>query len=165
MSRSRSLALLLVVGGCAAAPLPPAPAGVPAEKRAALYEQYKLDYQYNAFTGSRWKRKDGDYMLGQLDQVLATYPETQPGVSKIQSRNTVVGVLGGIGGAVLGYTLGRNLTGPADRHWSSAQQGAGYGIGAGLILTSFLIQALWSDPAPAMTEVYNQRLRKDYVGP
>lgn len=159
-----ALVSLLLLVGCASAPLPPAPGTIAADQRAAVYQKYKLNYQSNALTGSRWKRADGEYVFGQMEQVLATYPETQPGVSQIKTRNTVVGLIGGLGGAVLGYTFGRNMFAPAERRWSSGQQAAGYGVGGGLIITSFLIQALWSDPGPAMTDAYNQGLQRDYLG-
>ena len=158
------LALAAATSACAtSASLPPTASTVAPGQRASTYERYKLGYDFSVLTGSRWKRADGEYMLGQIDKVLAAYPETTPGVDKFRARATTIGLIGGVGGAIVGYTLGFNLTAPQHKRWSSGAQATGYGVGGGLILTSFLIQALWSDPGPAMTDTYNKALHRDLV--
>ena len=117
--------LLALCAGCASsASLPPAVTGVAPAEREATYQRYKLSYQYNAFSGGRWKRADGEYMLGQLDNVLAAYPETAAGADKMKARGAVIGGLAAVGGAVLGFTFGRNVLGPERAHWSSGQRAA-----------------------------------------
>jgi hypothetical protein len=128
-----------------------------------VYERFKLSYRSNAFTGSRWQRADGEYAIGQLDKVLSTYPESAAVGKRIQTRGAVLGGLGAIGGAVLGFTFGANVLGPEQKRWSSTNQAIGYGVGAGLCITTFVIQALWTEPGAELSDTYNQALRRDFV--
>jgi hypothetical protein len=156
------LALAALAAGCAtSASLPPAGTTLAPGQGAATYDRFKLTYESSALTGSRWKRADGEYMLGQMDKVLAAYPETKAGAERMHTRMGTIALVGGIGGGVLGFTFGRNVLAPERAHWSAGQQAAGYGVGAGLILTSFLLQALWTDSGPTTTETYNKLLHRD----
>jgi hypothetical protein len=160
-----ALLVLVAASGCAlqAAAPPPSPAAVQPADRGQVYERFKLSYQSNALSGSRWKRADGEYAIGQLDKVLSTYPESAAVGKRIQSRGAVLGGMAAIGGAVLGFTFGANVLGPEKNRWSSTNQAIGYGVGAGLCVGTFLLQALWTEPGAELVDTYNKGLKRDFI--
>ncbi len=147
--------------GCvtqAAAPVVPRNADQAVREQS--FEQWKLTYEPGFFAPS-WKRADGEYPWGALQDVAKTYPQSDEVYQRAQTRATVLGTIGGVGGGLVGFTLGYNLTAQDDKKFSSGTQVALYSTGGGLILLSLIIGAVWHNPAADFADVYNQSLRRD----
>lgn len=139
------------------APLVPLVQGGPLNP--ALYEQYRLTGEVGAFS-ARWKRADGEYNFGQLDDVAAQFAESDDVYRRAVTRGAVIGIIANTGAATVGFTLGWNLAANDDTKWSSGTQIAAYGVGAGLILTSLAVAFAWHNPAEDFADVYNASLRR-----
>jgi hypothetical protein len=124
------------------------------------YEQSKLTYD-KGFWSASWKRADGEYNWGSLENVAKSYPESEDVYGRANTRGIVVGSIAGVGGGLIGYTLGYNLTAPSDRKMSSDTQVALYATGGGIFLLSVLIGAAWHNPVDDFATVYNRNLRRD----
>lgn len=153
------IGVLLMGVGCAESAKPPVlPTATDASSREVFYSEYRLTADIGAFS-AEWKRSDGSYGWGQLDQLAQQFPESQDVYSRANTRGVVLGSMGAVGGGLVGYTLGYNLTASSDRRWSSGTQAAFYGVGGGLILVSAIIGIAWHNPAVDFADTYNNALR------
>jgi hypothetical protein len=159
------LALALVPGlaGCpAAAVRPVVDRAASPEVRMIRYDGARLAFN-NSYFLPKWSRDDGAYGLGQLDDVLNAYPESRDARSRVLRTGMLIGAIAGVGGALIGYPLGYNLSAPRSRQLSTGVQAAMYGTGAGLAALAIVLSATWGmsvqrDLAPA----YNDALREDF---
>jgi hypothetical protein len=153
-------ALALTAGCVDQATVPVVPRSGESAARDQAYEASKLTYD-KGFWSSSWKRADGDYNWGSLENVAKSYPESEDVYSRANSRGIVVGSIAGIGGGLIGYTLGYNLTAQSDKKMSSDAQVALYATGGGFILLSAIVGAAWHNPMDDFATVYNRNLRRD----
>ncbi len=112
------------------------------------------------FWTETWTRADGKYAWSGLTERSKVYPETADVYAGAVSRRTAIGVVGDIGGAVVGAPLGWNLAASSSERMSSDAQIGPYGVGGGFIALSFLMLAVWHDPAADFADVYNASLRR-----
>src|SRR3982751_4216881 len=95
-----------LIVACAEPARPPEfPSGGDARSMEEFYEQYKLKGDIG-FWDASWKRGDGEYHWGQLDEVAKQFPESSDVYSRSNTRALVIGGIGAAGGFVVGYTLG-----------------------------------------------------------
>src|SRR5262249_22104582 len=126
-------ALAFVTGGMEPARAPVLPSGGNDQARQEVYGPYPLTGD-NGLLAATWKRGDGSYTWGQLEQVAEQFPESADVYGRANTRGIVLSSVSAAGGALIGYTLGYNLTAPEDKRWSSGTQAAAYGTGGGLIV-------------------------------
>jgi hypothetical protein len=162
MIRALRLALVAplvggVVGCVDKAALPPVRQAADPVSRSQIYADYKLTYDRGIFSET-WKRKDGEYNLAELSDVLDAYPETMELKDKVHARRLVLGTFGGIGGGLIGFTLGWNLTASSENRMSSETQVALYSTGAGFLVIGLILQLTWRDPAWDLASTYNDAL-------
>jgi hypothetical protein len=158
--RLPALALCLLSGGCVSqATVPTILPAADANARQDFYAKYALQYE-SGFWSKSWRRADGEYGWGALEDLAKGYPETNDLYGRANTRGIVIGSVAGAGGALVGYTLGYNLTAQESQRWSSGTQAAMYGAGGGLILVAFIIEAAWRNPAEDFATAYNANLRK-----
>ena len=141
------------------APVVPLASGPPNPK---LYDQYRLTADIGVFS-AKWKRADGEYNWVQLDQVAAQFPESADVYGRATTRGTVLSVMGGAGGAIIGATLGWNLAASNENEWPTSTQVALYTTGGVLIVTALVVGLVWHNPAEDFAEIYNGSLRR-HVG-
>ncbi len=155
-----SAALALAAGCVDKATVPVVPRSGDSAAREQAYESSKLTYD-KGFWSSSWKRADGEYNWGSLENVAKAYPESDEVYGRANSRGLVVGSIAGVGGGLIGYTLGYNLTAQSDKKMSSDAQVALYATGGGIVLLSAIIGAVWHNPMDDFAAVYNRNLRRD----
>lgn len=154
-------ALVMLSAGCAEqATLPPVKQGTDALAKSQIYADYKLTYDRGIFHES-WTRKDGEYNLAQLSNVLDAYPQTMELKDKVHARRLVIGTFTDIGAGLVGFTLGWNLAASSDSRMSSETQVALYSTGAGFIVIGVILSLTWRDPAWDLASTYNDALGND----
>jgi hypothetical protein len=129
-----------------------------------MYSDYELHAEIGAFSAT-WKRKDGEYGWGQLGDVAKQFPDSSDVYDRANTRGLVLGSIAGVGGGLIGYTLGWNLTAEESRRWSSSTQIAMYSVGGGLIVVSIVAGLAWHNPANDFADVYNRALRRSLGQP
>jgi hypothetical protein len=166
MKKIRSLwAMTVALAGCALqqAPRPKAAEHFDPGARARAYEDYKLVYESSVWV-PKWKRADGEYIFGRLDDVLDAYPQTRALKQRTRTRATVIGSLAGVAGGVAGFTLGYNLSVPESQRMSSGAQAALYATSGGLLVGAIVLGLLWPNPIDEIADTYNDSLRRDLLG-
>jgi hypothetical protein len=150
---------LPLVAACAPpkAPLVPLIQGTPMNP--AFYDRYRLAGDVGFFS-AKWKRADGEYNWVQLDEMAAQFPESADVYRRANARSTVLVIISGTGGAIVGFTLGWNIGANDDTRWSSGTQVALYSVGGGLIVTALIMGLAWHNPAEDFADVYNASLRR-----
>jgi hypothetical protein len=162
------------LGGCAPptqAKLPP-PSPEAAEARQAIYDKYQLTEVKNT-DPRRWKRADGAHTADELSNVFNAYSKTADMKKTAEGRATIVTLLAGLGGGILGATLGANYLAPAlnnmsegearDARWSDEAIGGALAGAGGLMLLSFVILATTDNPSDTIAATYNEELRRDIM--
>ena len=156
-----SACTLALVGCASPAQRPPVSPGMDANGKAQVFANYRLTTEGEPFFGYKWKRKDGEYSLAQLQDVFDAYPEPKDLVGQSRSRALVIGLIADAGGAIVGWTLGWNLTANDANRYPTGTQIALYSTGGGLILTSIVLGLAWHDPAAGLADAYNRALAHD----
>jgi hypothetical protein len=162
MLRLSIITFTVTVAGCTLpqAPRPQIPRDANACTRAQLYVANKLTFHDGLFKQTFERGKD-EYVLANLDDVLAPYPRSSEVRHDIGVRGAVIGGILGAGAALAGYTVGFNATAPSADRWSTNGQLTSYGIAGGLILTGIVTSLLWGNPIDHLAGTYNDELRAD----
>jgi hypothetical protein len=87
--------------------------------------------------------------VNQLVKAMKTNNEAYSLVKSAQSNNTIASVIGGVGGFMVGWTLGTALGG-GEPNWAVA------GVGAGLIVVSIPISHSFNKKVKKAVETYNR---------
>jgi hypothetical protein len=154
------LALLpLTLLGCGGrhASLPPISPGLDPAQRQALYTDYKLDYE-KGFWAPHWKRKDGEYNYGELDNVYDAYPETRDKKSSAVARGAVIAGIGAAGAGLAGFDAGYNLAVPEQHRMSGPVLGATLGAAGGLVVIAVIVAIATDNPIDSIHTEYNRAL-------
>lgn len=164
MKRALCLTLVVVASlmGCtpSKATLPVLPRDGSVSDRQQAYERSRLTHEKSAFSVS-WARADGKYGWTEVESLAQSYPETSAIYDRANTRGMVVGGIAGIGGGIIGGTLGYNLTADDSRKMSSDTQAIAYSVGGGLVVVGLIVAAAWHNPADDFADAYNQNLRRD----
>lgn len=159
---SRLLLLSLVVSaGCVhQAPRPDLTREVTQDERRREFDANKLVF-HDGLIAPKFERKDGSFVFGQLEDVASTYPRSEDVYHSAKVRAGVLGALGGLGGGIVGATLGYNLAAPSSQRMSRNTQIASYATGGGLVVTAIVLSLLWHNPVEELAQEYNDSLSKD----
>lgn len=135
------------------------PAAAPPSKPRNLstFQDWRLTYGDGQF-----RRKDGEYSAEQVLGLAQDCPDAAALV-QVGPQSTVATILGSISGAIVGTTLGHQLTAEDDMKLSGGAQAGLYGTAAGLFVLGVVI-AVSSTPevdGQAFAEAYNSCLRAD----
>jgi hypothetical protein len=163
MKRSTSKTLLLLFlfsWGCGTqmAAAPTIPSNANNVKKRQLYMDYRLSGSGDWFGGWKWTRKDGTYEFGGIENLAAISRETQDIYDASEDRSTALSVVSGIGGFIIGFTLGYNLTASGENTMPEGTQVGLYAAGGGLFALSLFLGAVWSDPCEDFALAYNLAL-------
>lgn len=104
---SRPVLLSLVVSaGCVhQAPRPNLTRGAGQDERRRELEANKLVF-HDGLLAPKFERKDGSFVFAQLEDVASTYPRSEDVYHSAKVRAGVLGGIGGLGGGIIGATLG-----------------------------------------------------------
>lgn len=104
------------------------------------------------FGGIKFYQGENKLSLPDLKITMQTNPQAYQVIKSAQSANTIANIIGGIGGALVGFPIGTAIAGK-DANWALA------GIGAGLIGVSipFSIKAI--QKSKKAVGIYNSGLR------
>ena len=103
----------------------------------------------NGFFGWQFKKGEGKLKPGEVAAILQTNPEAARLFSAGRSSYTITSIIGSIGGAMLGYTLGTSVGG-GDPNWTVG------GIGAGLVAVSLPISISATSKVKKAIGLYNE---------
>lgn len=103
----------------------------------------------DGFFGWQFRKGEQKLKAGEVAGLLQANPEAARLFSSARSGYTVASVIGGIGGFMLGYTLG-SLLGSDDPNWTVG------GIGAGLTVVSLPISIGATGKAKKAIAMYNE---------
>ena len=106
----------------------------------------------NFFTGPKFYQGSQRLTMGQLTDVMTTNPQALTYLRKAKTNNTISIIFGVIGGALVGYELGR-AAGGADMN------GAVMAAGAGCIVFSIPFSIAGSKNTRKAVSVYNSAFR------
>jgi hypothetical protein len=130
------------------------------DERRREYDANKLVF-HEGFLAPKFERADGSFVFGQLEEVVSAYPRSEDVYRSAKIRAGVLGGLSGLGGALIGGTLGYNLAAPSNQRMSRNTQIASYATGGGLVVTAILLTLLWHNPIEDLAPEYNDSLSKD----
>jgi hypothetical protein len=151
--------LLAGIAACTPPKAPEAPTQIPGQAPEAVFDHYRLTGDVGTLR-AKWTRADGEYQWSQLEDVANQFPESADVYMRATSRAIVLNTVAATGGSIVGMTFGRNIVASDDDRWPTGTQEALYGIGAGLILATFIAASAWRNPAEDFAEVYNRALRR-----
>ncbi len=104
-----------------------------------------------AFGGYQYTQNRNIMTMGDLVNVMESNPEAQNIMKKANSNNVLVSILGGAGGALIGYPIGTSFGG-GDANWTLAA------IGVGLVAVAIPISSNVNKSAEKAVELYNSSL-------
>jgi hypothetical protein len=130
------------------------------DERRREFDANKLVF-HDGFLAPKFERKDGSFVFGQLEDVVSTYPRSEDVYHRAKVRAAVLGGLGGLGGGIVGATLGYNLAAPSNQRMSRNAQIGSYATGGGLVVTAIILTLLWHNPIEDLAPEYNDSLSKD----
>jgi len=154
--------LLVMVVGCvpAQAPRPTIVRDAAPCARQHTYDAYQLTFHDGMFS-PKWSRSDGEYDLPRLNDVFDSYPQSHEVKDRVKTRSSVIGAISGAGGALVGFTLGYNLSATDANRMSTGTQTALYATGGGLLVTALITALLWPNPVDQIAPAYNAGLHED----
>lgn len=124
------------------------------------YDTYQLVFHDSAWN-PKWARGDGEYAFGSLNDVFDSYPQSHEVKDRIKTRGGVVGAISGAGAALVGFTLGWNLSATDANRMSTGTQTALYATGGGLLVAALITALLWHNPTDQLAPAYNAGLHED----
>lgn len=93
--------------------------------------------------------QDGDNLkFGELVYLLEKNEEAYPLIKTAHSQHTFSQILGGVGGFLIGWPIGRAVAG-GEANWAMA------GIGAGIVVVAIPISIKSANNAKSAVEIYN----------
>lgn len=110
-----------------------------------------------AFLGTVFRQNGENLKLKNLLAITKSNPDAYGYMKKARNKNTVGSVFAGVGGFLIGYTIGTAIAGK-DPQWAIAGAGAGL-VGAGLL---FSVDA--GKNARKAVQTYNQGLQNNNAG-
>ena len=146
-----------------AATRPSIPRDADPATREAVYAEHELTYVDRL--GSRsFRRADGTYSLRNVEGLATGYPESREAYESVKGRSLAISLLGGLGGGIIGFTAGLQLTRPEDESARISTRAALtlYGAGATLVILGVVLDRTWArEAAKEMAARYNQGRRRD----
>ena len=103
----------------------------------------------DVFGGYKFFQNDKQLTLSQVGTILKQNEFAYKEFNKAKSNNTIASIIGGVGGFMIGYTLGTAMGG-GKANWTVA------GIGAGLVLVSIPISNNYKKRAKSAIDSYNE---------
>jgi hypothetical protein len=128
--------------------------------RQHTYDANQLTFNDSTWS-PKWSRGDGEYALASLNDVFDSYPQSREVKDRVKTRSNVIGVIGGAGGFLVGFTLGFNVSASDANRMSTSTQTALYATGGGLLVTALVTALLWPNPANQLAPAYNAGLHDD----
>lgn len=154
-----TIALCLLLSACGPPPKHPSiPEPLDGAARASFYEKHRLDHSYHWFSGHRFSRGSDEYNLAEVAELSAAYADTKELHGDATTRNLTLAVPASAGGFAIGYAAGSSL---GSDSLPAGTQTILYSAGAGLIVITMIVDALWKDPADQLADAYNRNLRRD----
>ena len=105
------------------------------------------------FGGYKYMQNEKPMSMRSLVKTMEANADAYPFIKKASTNNTLVNILGGAGGALIGFPIGTSLGG-GDANWALA------GIGAGLIVVAIPISSSVHKNAKKAVELYNASLNE-----
>lgn len=163
--RASIVVVIATVCGClpkqAAPPTVPASA-LPAD-RERVYRDYELTYE-SGVLAHRWKRADGEYSLVGIAPSVEVYPASKEAHRRAKRRSLLVTIVAATGGALIGTTLGLQLTANDQNKLDTGVAVGLYASGAALAILGLVLEQTWAKPAYAdVAATYNTALRREIV--
>ncbi len=103
------------------------------------------------FGGYKYTQNGKEMKMGDLVNTMQSNANALGFIKKARTNNTIASILGGAGGALIGFPIGQSLGG-GDANWTLA------GIGAGLIVVAIPISSSANKKAKQAVELYNSSL-------
>ena len=103
------------------------------------------------FGGYKYTQNGKRMTMGDLVNTMESNANALEFIKKARTNNTFASILGGAGGALVGFPIGQSLGG-GDANWTLA------GIGAGLIIVAIPISSSANKKAKQAVEFYNSSL-------
>ena len=103
------------------------------------------------FGGYQYTQNGNQMTMGKLVKVMESNSEALKFMKKAKSNNVLASILGGAGGALIGFPIGTAIGG-GDANWTLA------GIGAGLVAIGIPISSGANKNAKKAVELYNTSL-------
>ncbi|CAA0234271.1 hypothetical protein [Tenacibaculum maritimum] len=103
------------------------------------------------FGGYQYTQNGNRMTMGKLVKVMKSNSEALKFMKKAKSNNVLASILGGAGGALIGFPIGTAIGG-GDANWTLA------GIGAGLVAIGIPISSGANKNAKKAVELYNASL-------
>ncbi len=103
------------------------------------------------FGGYQYTQNGDKMTMGDLVKVMESNSEALNFMKKAKSNNLLASILGGAGGALIGFPIGTAIGG-GDANWTLA------GIGAGLVAIGIPISSNVNKKAKKAIELYNSSL-------
>ena len=105
------------------------------------------------FGGYKYMQNEKPMSMRGLVKTLEANADAYPFIKKASTNNTLANILGGAGGALIGFPIGTSLGG-GDANWALA------GIGAGLIVVAIPISSSVHKNAKQAVDIYNASLNE-----
>lgn len=103
------------------------------------------------FGGYKYTLEGKNMTMNNLVNVMKSNPEALKLIKKARSNNVIASILGGAGGALIGFPLGAAVAG-GEANWTLV------GIGAGLVAVSIPISTGVNKTTKKAVELYNSSL-------
>ena len=105
------------------------------------------------FGGYKYMQNEKPMSMRGLIKAMELNADAYQLIKKASTNNTLANILGGAGGALIGFPIGTSLGG-GDANWALA------GIGAGLIVVSIPISSSLHKNAKQAVDIYNASLNE-----
>lgn len=102
------------------------------------------------FGGYKFSQNGQELTINELTVQLNTNEESAQLIKKAKSQNTFATILGGAGGALIGYPVGTSIGG-GEANWVLA------GVGAGILAVAIPISASANKKTIKAVEIYNSQ--------
>ena len=103
------------------------------------------------FGGYKYTQNGKQMKMGDLVNTMQSNANALEFIKKARTNNTFASILGGAGGALIGFPIGQSIGG-GDANWTLA------GVGAGLIVVAIPISSSANKKAKQAVELYNSSL-------
>lgn len=162
MHRSILISVVFITACMANRATPPTlPLGADDSTRQRAYADNELAYQ-GGFWSHQWVRADGKYNLNTVTPTIERYPTAKRAHTRAKRRSLLVTILAATGGALIGTTLGTQLTATDDQKLPGTVAGSLYISGAALALIGIILDQTWAKPAYRdLATTYNAALREE----
>lgn len=110
----------------------------------------------NGFFGWEFRKNEQRLKMGEVADLLKNNPEASERFASARSNNTVATILGGVGGFLLGYTLGSSAGG-GKANWSVG------GAGGGLVVAGLVLSVKANNQARRAVTLYNEGLKTGFL--